>query len=156
MPGTRGFVGGTADPTGLVHLGAREYDPTLGRFLSVDPVIDINAPAQMNAYSYAHNNPVTKSDPSGLCPADLCGIGYPIGGTGTGTSKKNPVRYIQDGPVDPGGLNTSTCHRGCCCDGMPSHHSSAFTGDDGRTLTRFIVEAAAGERIPFQPGGHHG
>ncbi|MYR56501.1 RHS repeat protein, partial [Streptomyces sp. SID625] len=68
IPGTRGFVGGTTDPTGLVHLGAREYDPTLGRFLSVDPVIDTDDPAQMNAYSYAHNNPVTKSDPDGLRP----------------------------------------------------------------------------------------
>uniref|UniRef100_UPI000565F541 RHS repeat-associated core domain-containing protein n=1 Tax=unclassified Streptomyces TaxID=2593676 RepID=UPI000565F541 len=66
--GNRGFVGGTNDPTGLTHLGAREYDPTLGRFLSVDPVIDINDPAQMNAYSYAHNNPLTKSDPDGLRP----------------------------------------------------------------------------------------
>ena len=68
IPGTRGFVGGTNDPTGLIHLGAREYDPTLGRFLSVDPVIDLDDPAQMNAYSYAHNNPVTKSDPDGLRP----------------------------------------------------------------------------------------
>ncbi|WP_420713206.1 RHS repeat-associated core domain-containing protein [Streptomyces sp. Tu 6176] len=68
IPGTRGFVGGTTDPTGLIHLGAREYDPTLGRFLSVDPVIDTDDPAQMNAYSYAHNNPVTKSDPDGLRP----------------------------------------------------------------------------------------
>ncbi|MFJ7995639.1 RHS repeat domain-containing protein [Streptomyces sp. NPDC096310] len=92
FPGTRGFVGGTNDPTGLTHLGAREYDPALGRFLSVDPVIDINTPAQMNAYSYAHNNPITQSDPTGLCPADLCGNGYPIGGTGT--SKNNPTRYV--------------------------------------------------------------
>ncbi|WP_436846522.1 RHS repeat domain-containing protein [Streptomyces massasporeus] len=68
LPGTRGFVGGTNDPTGLVHLGAREYDPALGRFLSVDPIIDHEDPAQMNAYSYAHNNPVTKSDPDGLRP----------------------------------------------------------------------------------------
>ncbi|MFF9509478.1 RHS repeat-associated core domain-containing protein [Streptomyces sp. NPDC014724] len=66
--GTRGFVGGTNDPTGLTHLGAREYDPNLGRFLSVDPVIDVNDPAQMNAYSYAHNNPLTKSDPDSLRP----------------------------------------------------------------------------------------
>ncbi|MFH8484004.1 RHS repeat domain-containing protein [Streptomyces longisporoflavus] len=68
IPGTRGFVGGTNDPTGLVHLGAREYDPILGRFLSVDPVLDVDDPAQMNAYSYAHNNPLTKSDPDGLRP----------------------------------------------------------------------------------------
>ncbi|MGW5396407.1 RHS repeat domain-containing protein [Streptomyces sp. NPDC003952] len=66
--GPRGFVGGTTDPTGLTHLGAREYDPVLGRFLSVDPIIDDGDPAQMNAYSYAHNNPVTKSDPDGLRP----------------------------------------------------------------------------------------
>ncbi|WP_374404787.1 RHS repeat domain-containing protein [Streptomyces sp. 35G-GA-8] len=94
IPGTRGFVGGTNDPTGLTHLGAREYDPTLGRFLSVDPVIDINTPAQMNAYSYAHNNPITQSDPTGLCPADLCGNGYPIGGTGQ--VKGDPARYVKN------------------------------------------------------------
>jgi RHS repeat-associated protein len=68
IPGTGGFVGGTNDPTGLVHLGAREYAPTVGRFLSVDPVIDLDDPAQMNACSYAHNNSVTKSDPDGLRP----------------------------------------------------------------------------------------
>ena len=35
---SRGFVGGTLDATGLTHLGAREYDTTTGRFLSVDPL----------------------------------------------------------------------------------------------------------------------
>ncbi|GGT51209.1 hypothetical protein GCM10010207_59410 [Streptomyces atratus] len=29
--GDKGFVGGTQDPMGLTHLGAREYDPTTGR-----------------------------------------------------------------------------------------------------------------------------
>lgn len=77
IPGTRGFVGGTDDPTGLIHLGAREYDPILGRFLSVDPVIDTDDPAQLNAYSYAHNAPVTNSDPDGLIP---------LGPTGEGTT----------------------------------------------------------------------
>ncbi|GHH28426.1 hypothetical protein Srubr_38570 [Streptomyces rubradiris] len=115
IPGTRGFVGGTPDPTGLVHLGAREYDPTTGQFISVDPIIDIDDPAQMNAYSYAHNSPITHADPSGLCLADICGVGYPIGGTGTGPN--NPKRYVQDGPVDPGGKNHSVCHHGMCSDG---------------------------------------
>jgi RHS repeat-associated protein len=65
-PGQRGFVGGTQDPTtGLVHLGAREYDPRNGRFLSVDPVIDEADPQQLNGYAYANNSPVTMSDADG-------------------------------------------------------------------------------------------
>ena len=66
-PGERGFLGGTRDvSTGLTHLGAREYDPTLGRFMSVDPVMDPSDPQQMNGYTYSKNNPITYSDPSGL------------------------------------------------------------------------------------------
>ncbi|WP_246108479.1 RHS repeat-associated core domain-containing protein [Streptomyces sedi] len=64
-PGDRGFLGGTADPTGTTHLGAREYDPTLGRFLSVDPLLIPNDPRQHNPYQYGNNNPLTFSDPTG-------------------------------------------------------------------------------------------
>ncbi|GAA2490717.1 RHS repeat-associated core domain-containing protein [Actinocorallia cavernae] len=65
--GSKGFVGGTDDTsdTGLTHLGAREYDPTTGRFLSVDPVLDITDPQQLNGYAYAENSPVTFSDSTG-------------------------------------------------------------------------------------------
>ncbi|MFI1950957.1 RHS repeat-associated core domain-containing protein [Streptomyces xinghaiensis] len=65
--GTRGFVGGTddTDATGLVHLGAREYDPTTGRFLSVDPIMDLSDPQQFHGYSYAEGSPVTFSDSTG-------------------------------------------------------------------------------------------
>ena len=65
--GDRGFVGGTQDPhTGLTTLGAREYDPSLGRFLSADPVVDPTDPQQLNGFAYADNSPVTHADPSGM------------------------------------------------------------------------------------------
>ncbi|WP_328994284.1 hypothetical protein OG394_07620 [Kribbella sp. NBC_01245] len=65
-PGQRGFVGGTNDAsTGLVHLGAREYDPTLGRFISVDPEANYQDPQTINGYSYSNNSPVTFTDPDG-------------------------------------------------------------------------------------------
>ncbi|MFE9258633.1 RHS repeat domain-containing protein [Streptomyces sp. NPDC006879] len=64
-PGSMGFVGGTMDSTGLTHLGAREYDPTLGRFISVDPVIDQTDPQQMHGYTYGNNNPLVYADPDG-------------------------------------------------------------------------------------------
>ncbi|MFI7511202.1 FG-GAP-like repeat-containing protein [Micromonospora aurantiaca] len=69
-PGEKGFVGGSQDPTGLTHLGAREYDSAIGRFVSVDPLMDTADPQQWNGYSYANNTPVTSSDPSGLIPDD--------------------------------------------------------------------------------------
>ncbi|WP_251059051.1 MULTISPECIES: RHS repeat-associated core domain-containing protein [unclassified Streptomyces] len=65
--GERGFVGGTRDAdTGLTHLGAREYDPATGRFISVDPLMDLTDPLQLDGYGYSHNNPITRSDPTGL------------------------------------------------------------------------------------------
>ncbi|MEV5970358.1 RHS repeat-associated core domain-containing protein [Streptomyces sp. NPDC051921] len=64
--GDKGFVGGTDDAvTGLVHLGAREYDPSTGRFISVDPLFVTEDPRQHNAYTYSNNNPLSLSDPAG-------------------------------------------------------------------------------------------
>ncbi|MFB7086644.1 polymorphic toxin-type HINT domain-containing protein [Streptomyces sp. NPDC056296] len=69
----KGFVGGTNDATtGLVHLGAREYDAASGRFISLDPVMNLANPQQINGYTYGNNNPATHADPSGLCPFIDC------------------------------------------------------------------------------------
>ncbi|MDJ0380140.1 polymorphic toxin-type HINT domain-containing protein [Streptomyces sp. G-G2] len=66
-PGQRGFVGGTKDrDTGLTRLGAREYDPITGRFISVDPIVDYSQSGTMNPYAYSNNAPATFSDPDGL------------------------------------------------------------------------------------------
>ncbi|GLI02451.1 RHS repeat-associated core domain-containing protein [Phytohabitans aurantiacus] len=71
-PGEKGFVGGAIDAsTGLTHLGAREYDPAIGRFISIDPIMDDKDPQQIHGYSYSNNNPTTLSDPDGLLPAPL-------------------------------------------------------------------------------------
>ncbi|MFJ1760391.1 RHS repeat-associated core domain-containing protein [Amycolatopsis sp. NPDC088138] len=65
-PDKHGFVGGYQDTTGLTHLGARDYDPTTGRFTKTDPVLTPDLPQTLNAYAYANNAPATESDPSGL------------------------------------------------------------------------------------------
>ncbi|MFF3068611.1 RHS repeat-associated core domain-containing protein [Kitasatospora sp. NPDC057936] len=65
--GDRGFVGGTKEKaTGFTLLGAREYDPRTGRFISPDPVTDAGDPQQWNAYAYANNSPINKADANGL------------------------------------------------------------------------------------------
>jgi RHS repeat-associated protein len=92
-PTEKGFVGGTTDPTGLTHLGARDYDPTIGRFISVDPLVDKLDPQQMEGYSYADNSPVTASDPDGrmtMC-ADSCGEpGNSVGPPPSATNANDP------------------------------------------------------------------
>lgn len=66
-PGGRGFLDKPTDETtGLTSVGARQYDPVVGRFLSVDPLLDPSSAAQSLGYGYANNNPVTFEDPSGL------------------------------------------------------------------------------------------
>ncbi len=49
-----------------LHLGARYYDPEIGRFLQRDP---IGIAGGLNTYVYAFNNPIAYVDPSG------CGVG---------------------------------------------------------------------------------
>lgn len=73
--GEASYVGGRKDAAiGLTHIGAREYDQSLGRFISVDPLLDLADSVSHNAYIYANNTPITASDPTGLrmC-VDVCG-----------------------------------------------------------------------------------
>ncbi|HLK12957.1 MAG TPA: RHS repeat-associated core domain-containing protein [Candidatus Binatia bacterium] len=60
-----GFGGGVRDrDTGLVHMGAREYDPVTGRFTTPDPLRF--AGAATNLYAYAGDDPLDRGDPLGL------------------------------------------------------------------------------------------
>jgi RHS repeat-associated protein len=57
------FVGELADPTGLIHLRARELDPTTGRFLTRDPRPSSDTTA--SSYVYANDQPTVLTDPGG-------------------------------------------------------------------------------------------
>ncbi|MGW0665396.1 RHS repeat-associated core domain-containing protein [Streptodolium elevatio] len=101
-PGTRGYVGGTTDTSsGLTHLGAREYDPTLGRFISVDPVMDLADPLQTHGYSYANSSPVTKSDPTGLVWGIPCSRYEDTCDGGTRDDGVNGPNAVDDAPGAP-------------------------------------------------------
>jgi RHS repeat-associated protein len=73
--GEKGFVGGAADPaTGFTDLGAREYQSQTGSFISTDSLLNAYDPQDLNAYTYAADNPTTMSDPSGAMPAPSCDL----------------------------------------------------------------------------------
>uniref|UniRef100_UPI0005AB2CC3 RHS repeat-associated core domain-containing protein n=1 Tax=Streptacidiphilus melanogenes TaxID=411235 RepID=UPI0005AB2CC3 len=62
--------------TGLVDVGARKYDATTGRFISVDPLFEADDPQSLGGYAYAGDDPVSASDPTGL--DDGCDPWFPI------------------------------------------------------------------------------
>ncbi|MCJ8271289.1 MAG: RHS repeat-associated core domain-containing protein, partial [Psychrosphaera sp.] len=63
----RGFTGQEhIDSANLIHMNGRIYDPTLGRFVQADPVVQAPKNTQnLNRYSYVLNNPLAGTDPSG-------------------------------------------------------------------------------------------
>jgi RHS repeat-associated protein len=85
---------------GVSQLGARIYDPAIGRFLSRDPLLIARTSSTSNPYAFAANDPFNAADPSGLdyCdPDDLC-ISYgddPSQGNQTGGG---PSRGISGAP----------------------------------------------------------
>ncbi|WP_437729520.1 RHS repeat-associated core domain-containing protein [Sorangium sp. So ce861] len=65
---TRGFTGHEGDDElGLVNMKGRIYDPTLGRFLTTDPIVQAPLSGQSwNPYSYVQSDPLNHVDPSGF------------------------------------------------------------------------------------------
>lgn len=63
------FAGGLYDPdTKLVRFGARDYDPSVGRWTAKDPLLFGGGDTEL--YGYVLEDPVNLTDPSGL--GDLC------------------------------------------------------------------------------------
>ncbi len=59
-------------------MQARYYDPVIGRFLSNDPVgFAEGGVGYFNRYAYTFNNPISYTDPTGMCGQDA--DGNPIG-----------------------------------------------------------------------------
>lgn len=84
LPGQRRFLGHVQDPTGIVDDAARVYQPSVGMFLSPDPLAAASPVQASNAYGYGAANPTSFTDPSGLM----------IGGDrGTGTTD-DPMIYV--------------------------------------------------------------
>jgi RHS repeat-associated protein len=71
-----GYAGGYTDPTGLIYLDDRYYDPGIGQFTSLDPDVDDTG----DPYGYADSDPVSATDPTGDSPGSRpceCGTDYP-------------------------------------------------------------------------------
>lgn len=93
-----GFAGGLYDPdTGLVRFGMRDYDPEMGQFTAADPIGFDGSGS--NLYAYAGNDPVNRTDRSGLLAITTSiGVGILVGAT-LDAGLDAGAQYVQHGEV---------------------------------------------------------
>lgn len=133
-PDDKGFLGKPSDATtGLTHIGAREYDPTTGLFLSVDPLLQTDIAQSLNGYTYGSNNPLTFTDPTGqglaCSPTTTPCPHRPDGSVGVGVPNE-AVDYDHPGPVHP-------CNSGCTGTSSNKGSGQQKHNDSGSILSGF-------------------
>jgi RHS repeat-associated protein len=162
------FAGARLDKeTGLYHLRARQYDTTIGRFLSVDPVERGAADPSVSAYAYADDKPTLLTDPSGERGQSTIQRGFVPGPVAP------PIRIPAPAPPEP--LPPAVpCFNPACVVGIgvglgiliykldPFNYTQPveefggdlydwFTGDDEEETRRFLWRAGPDEPWTYTP-----
>ena len=89
-----GQYGVETDANGLYYMRARYYNQDIKRFINRDVVSgDISNSQSLNRYCYVQGNPVSLTDPFGLCPD---------GNSEDGVSKDSAIGWLLY-KIDPSG-----------------------------------------------------
>jgi RHS repeat-associated protein len=160
-PDSNTFLGKPADPaTSLDLLGARQYDPATGAFLSPDPVFQPGTLAA-GLYTYAADNPVTNTDPSGLY---ISGCGNSCGITGGGSGSGNGNGGGGSGGGGSGGSSGGGGPGSGCTTGCTPHQIQAaavLLGIPPANLSGFTsavqaIEQQRLQEVDYEGGGCNG
>jgi RHS repeat-associated protein len=148
----------------LIHMNGRMYDYQLGRFLGVDPFIQMPTNSQsLNPYSYIMNNPLSGTDPTGY---QAVGSGNCTAGTansgGSATCMNAPEEPAKNGPSQEGpkqsegtkAIKNFMCSSGCSGSAGTGQMSSGVGGkkDNGapgqttKTQTSLTQQAKPSEQ----------
>ncbi|MEV5605769.1 RHS repeat-associated core domain-containing protein [Streptomyces sp. NPDC052299] len=143
-PDDKNFLGKPADKaTGLTHIGAREYDPVLGQFISVDPILEVDKHQTLNGYSYGAQAPTTNYDPTGTCLDPGDGHCRP----GNSTGDPDPV-YTDPDPTTSGSSGSSgvtgTTGTNGASDGSPTPSPSPGIAPEPGPYGGALMEASPG------------
>jgi RHS repeat-associated protein len=137
-------------PSGVIQMGVRSYIPTLGRFISIDPVTGGSA----SAYDYANADPVNQTDLDGRAAKGRAKIGVaqrravssPQGSGGVATGSSGPAAtYSAPERKKRNPFKTKPLHRIGCTIG-PSI-GGAITYPNGWTMLAMKMPFSCNEAI---------
>jgi RHS repeat-associated protein len=143
-----GFAGGLYDKdTGLVRFGARDYDASVGRWTTKDP---IRFAGGVNLYGYVVNDPVNEVDSAGMAPGPAGTVPDPSGGGGSGAICGLPKILCRDS--EQGGRCWERCMKaGIFCSAF---HSAPYRGPKGMGALNACDEEGMHEFCAYQyPNG---
>ncbi|WP_051943202.1 MULTISPECIES: RHS repeat-associated core domain-containing protein [Luteibacter] len=125
-----GYTGHVNDvDSGLVYMQARYYDPSVGRFLSADPVGTTAGNAlRFGRFTYAITNPVRMVDPNGQQEVDADELDIE---TRAALSRLNPP--IGPNMAAPGFTPPATLAPGLLPETFPEHQVAQELGLEQRT-----------------------
>lgn len=123
--------------TGLSYFGARWYDPTIGRFMGIDPVgFKEGNIHSFNRYAYVSNNPYKYVDPDGRARRDIA-FKITFSGGGGGGGQWGPGFSGAAGKVTSGG-------------------AGKVTGNTKKSATKSVHVPKVGDRVYRVWGGEAG
>ncbi|MFF7849045.1 RHS repeat-associated core domain-containing protein [Streptomyces sp. NPDC007910] len=118
------YAGAYLGPTGLYKMGARYYDPHLGRFTQPDP-----SGQETNPYLYATGDPINHTDPTGLLSFDIGAEGcywLCIGGGVSINEDGSTHPFISFGMGNPGGSADASLASGSADKGWTGEVSCGY------------------------------
>jgi RHS repeat-associated protein len=131
-----GYAGSPFDAgTGLSYMGARYYDPVIGRFMGIDPVgFQEDNVHSFNRYAYANNNPYKFVDRDGREPELIC---RPYWGAS-----------MQSTPANPALRNNFTANAGAnLADGLLSGVVGSVGPGAAKSIVKLFSKQAAQETV---------
>ncbi len=145
---SRGYLGQPAEPSsqgGYDDLGARKYDPSLGRFISADPALETTDPQQLGGYTYAGDNPVGGADPSGLM---VCADDGPCGSVQAVSNYEANLERNEAAQAESSQIDHCGAQMGCVMSTIRSYSSPAYAVSQGiqyEAEQEYAAEVAAQE-----------
>jgi RHS repeat-associated protein len=137
-PSTFGYRSGQILPDGLIHFGARYYDPAVGQWTQQDPINQAGSLTQANRYGYVGADPFNGFDPQGESVGDFVKSCAVSGGTGAAVNALDPAGSAASGFA-------VGCGEGLVSEGLKE------TGHE--TLGTIVEFAGAGKDI-YEAGEH--